>query len=346
MTRSRRLLKPHHAMLMSAMLVLGACDETEPDDVASTPIARTSLSDTGSKLDSVERGGMSTASLHDLLDLDDRVPLEASGVALGRHAETSKPVWSVAFDNFTALGLLSQDLEAGDLLVDEESDTGYEGLTFDARTGLYYAVVEGVEKKKRIEPEIHVYDSSWTLIDEHQVDFEIEDVNKGMEGLAHVYHDDEFYLFMLCESNRCERKGDPGEGRIYVFSLDDDGEEWEEVDRIKLPEELEFEDYSGLDVLGDQIIVSSQEDSALWRGELVLEIEDDSAPNWKIDEDGEIFELPRKSGKMIYCNIEGVAFDVDAPERLVMVSDRRKPEQSKRCEDGDESLHLIELPTR
>ncbi len=343
MTFPARLFKPH--TILAGLTLLCAtigCRTSEPED-HTTPIARTSLSDTQSKLDDVSRGGMSSERLHDLLALDERVPLEASGVVWATPEGTE--IWGTVFDNFTALGVLSPSGEGEtELLVDDESDTGYEGMSFDARTQRYYTVVEGVERKKRVEPEIHVYDSSWTLLEEHQVDFEIEDVNKGMEGLAHLYHEDELYLFMLCESNRCERKGEPGEGRIHVFSLDDAGEEWLEVDRVKLPEALEFEDYSGLDIVGDRIVVTSQEDSAIWRGELVLELEDDGAPNWKIDEDGEVFDLPRKSGKKIYCNIEGVSMDPDDPDALVLVSDRRKPDQSKRCGDHDESLHLIALP--
>lgn len=306
-------------------------------------MARTSLAESGGKLDKVEKGGISTQPLHELLEVDKRIPLEASGVTLAEHSEGGAQ-WSVVFDNFTAIGALpvAEDRISGvgTLTVESEDDVGYEGVTFDTLTGEYFTVVEGVERKKRVEPEIHVYDRDWKLLREEQVDFELDDVNKGMEGLAHVYHEGERYLLMLCESNDCSSKGKRGEGRIHAFVLDDD--EWQHADTIKLPEELEFSDYSGLDVRGDRIVVTSQEESALWIGRLVLEVREDGSPDWSIDGEGEVYDLPRKSGKIHYCNVEGVSFLGE--DQLVLVSDRHKPDQPNRCEDTDQALHVVVLP--
>jgi hypothetical protein len=33
-----------------------------------------------------------------------------------------------------------------------------------------------------------------------------------------------------------------------------------------------------------------------------------------------------------------------APDRLVMVSDKAKPEQDPRCRDKDQSIHIFRIP--
>lgn len=321
---------------------------------------RTSLSiSSGGKFDDPAPGSLVTRSLHDLLDVEKRHPLEASGLAFflpdaEPETLTGSDLYTI-FDHFSTAALVPRDLQAAaSFLGEEESDFGYEGLTFDARTQRFYALVEAVEKKKRFEPEIHVYDPSWKLLEEHQVDFEVEDFNKGMEGLAHVYHEDTLYLFMLCEGNQCQTNGDRGEGRIYVFALDEEGEEWLEVDRVKIPGEVDFEDYSGLDIQGDRIAIVSQEEGAFFLGKLLLVLDEDGSPDWKIADrgdfeggEGKVYELPRdEDDKRVFCNVEGIAFSPDPRESntLYLVSDRRKPEQNKRCEEYDQSIHKVELP--
>lgn len=343
-----------------ALAVTGCQRDAATGDGAQTVAERTPLAiSSGGKFDDPAPGSLVTVSLHALLEVEKRHPLEASGVAFflpNNERETlAQSDLYVAFDHFSTAARVPRDLQsAASFLGEEESDFGYEGLTFDARTQRFYALVEAVEKKKRFEPEIHVYDASWKLVSEQQVDFEVEDFNKGMEGLAHVYHDETLYLFMLCEGNQCETHGDRGEGRIHVFALDEEEEEWLEVDRVKLPGNLDFEDYSGLDIQGDRIAIVSQEEGAMFLGTLLLEFDDEGEPDWKIADDddfeggeGKVYELPRdEDGKRIFCNVEGIAFSPAPGEArtLYLVSDRRKPDQNKRCEDHDQSMHKVELP--
>lgn len=359
---------PHGALTRGAHLFIGAlllsltatgCQQSEPETGAA-PTERTPLSlSSGGKFDDPAPGSMMTRSLHELLDVEKRHPLEASGLAFLSSGEEqgwrSQTDIHTVFDNFSTTARISRDLmSSASFLGEEESDFGYEGLTFDARAQRFYAVVEAVEKKKRFEPEIHVYDVDWKLVSEQQVDFEVEDFNKGMEGLAHVYHEEKLYLFMLCEGNECKTGGDRGEGRIHVFSLDEEKQEWLEVDRVKIPEEVDFEDYSGLDIQGDRIAIVSQEEGAFFLGKLLLVLDEEGAPDWKIADrddfeggEGDVFELPRnEEGKRIFCNVEGIAFstDTDASNTLYLVSDRRKPEQNKRCEEHDQAIHRVKLP--
>ena len=217
-------------------------------------------------------------------------------------------------------------------------DQAYEGLTFDPITQEYYALVEAQGKRNR--PRIDRYDRQWRWLGSQDVKFDFETPNKGMEGLAHVWFDGELHLLMLCEENACNEDGEPGQGRIEVFALEKD--RWEKVDRIKLPKEVEFEDYSGLDVRADQIVVTSQESSAFWVGALTLEV-DDGKPDWKIQEDGQVWRMPEdEDGRAVYCNVEGVS--ISDARTFYLVSDQRKTTQPSRCKSRDQALHRVVLP--
>jgi hypothetical protein len=58
----------------------------------------------------------------------------------------------------------------------------------------------------------------------------------------------------------------PGGGRVQVFRRGD--RQWDRVARIRLPETVLFQDYSGIAVADGRIAVVSQESSALWVGDL------------------------------------------------------------------------------
>ena len=100
---------------------------------------------------------------------------------------------------------------------------------------------------------------------------------------------------------------------------------------------MRFEDYSGVAVSGDRIAVISQVSSALWVGSL--------APSgWQITSAGTSYALPRASdGSIVYGTVEGVSWI--APDQLVMVSDKAKPEQDRRCRAKDQSIHIFRIPS-
>jgi hypothetical protein len=111
------------------------------------------------------------------------------------------------------------------------------------------------------------------------------------------------------------------------------------VGTLKLPESVRFEDYASLRVEGDRIAVVSQVTSALWIGRL-------SPKKLELVDEGQTYLFPRdERGRVVYCNIEGVAWVT--PSRFVVVSDKRKPgEQPKCCGPKDQSIHLFDLPER
>ena len=191
------------ALLLLLSLCGVGCKESAPAGDTTGAAARTSLSiSAGGKFDDPAPGSLTSQPLHALLEVEKRHPLEASGLAFLQEDEEPETLKGsdilAVFDHFSTAAVVPRDLQSGaTFLGGEESDFGYEGVTFDGRTQRFYALVEAVERKKRFEPEIHVYDTSWQLVAEQQVDFEVEDFNKGMEGLAHVYHEDTLYLLQI-----------------------------------------------------------------------------------------------------------------------------------------------------
>ena len=88
------------------------------------------------------------------------------------------------------------------------------------------------------------------------------------------------------------------------------GRNWDRVGKIRLPETVLFEDYSGIAVTGDRIAVISQVSSALWLGHL--------APDgWQVTGAGTTYALPRDAdGNIVYGTAEGVSWI--APDQVVM----------------------------
>jgi hypothetical protein len=80
----------------------------------------------------------------------------------------------------------------------------------------------------------------------------------------------------------------------------------------------------------------SQESSALWVGNL--------APDgWEFTDAGMSYALPRPAdGSIVYGTAEGVSWM--APDQVVMVSDKAKPDQDPRCRAKDQSIHIFRIP--
>jgi hypothetical protein len=151
-----------------------------------------------------------------------------------------------------------------------------------------------------------------------------------------VRRGEQTYLLGLCEGNRCRGGAEgrvPGGGRVHVFRRGH--RQWERVGKIRLPETVRFEDYSGLAVAGERIAVISQKSSALWVGKL-------APADWQVRGPGTCYVLPRGAdGGIMYGTAEGVSWV--APDLLVMVSDKAKPGEPL-CRDKDQSIHIFRIP--
>mmetsp|Transcript_22727 Transcript_22727/g.29016 ORF Transcript_22727/g.29016 Transcript_22727/m.29016 type:complete len:173 (-) Transcript_22727:44-562(-) len=154
------------------------------------------------------------------------------------------------------------------------------------------------------------------------------------------------YLLGLCEGNNCEGGNDgkdPGKGTILVLEYDTsaglDGN-WQVIDQILLPEDLPYQDYSGIDVYDNEfIVVVSQSESSLWVGRL----DDD---NWTIrggDNGGFLFYFPIDSGgDKLFCEVEGVSWRSD--NSVVITTDKTDDDDASSCDDHSQSLAVFTLP--
>ncbi|KPK04135.1 MAG: hypothetical protein AMJ56_17970 [Anaerolineae bacterium SG8_19] len=85
-----------------------------------------------------------------------------------------------------------------------------------------------------------------------------------------------------------------------------------------------------------QVAIVSQLTSAIWVGQF-------QESGWDFVDDGRVYVFPKsKKDYIAYCNIEGVDWS-DAGE-LVVVSNRRKRGQNRRCQKTDQSIHIFKVP--
>ncbi len=261
--------------------------------------------------------------------------LEASGVCIKDGAAM------VVFDNLAQMARVDLPLGSGSppasLIGLPGPGIGYEGISWDQEARRFYVLVEAFEQAHGHKAMVEVYDERLTLLERLLGEISLAGENKGGEGIAYVRRGEDEFLLGLCEGNGClaGKKGrKPGGGRILVFKKTSEG--WVLQDKVKLPKSLPFEDYSGLDLRGDHMLVVSQASSALWTGRLAAE-------QWRCADEGEIYRFPPDAkGRIRYCNVEGVAWLDES--QVVIVSDRSKPSQPRRCRRPDQSIHVFRLP--
>jgi hypothetical protein len=127
------------------------------------------------------------------------------------------------------------------------------------------------------------------------------------------------FLFVLCEAADCGPDNVlQGRGTVNVYAVIDETRanddqptsSYRHVGRFQLPATLSWLDYSGLDVFGNTLVVVSQEHGEVWVGELGVRAGD----RFEVVSEGHVFAFPRrKSGTVIYCNVEGVAVMLPHP---------------------------------
>lgn len=259
---------------------------------------------------------------------------EASGVVV------RDGVFYVVFDDMPHIGRIAGLTPGaeGHALLERDGDRGYEDVAHDPGTDHFFSLIEGRPRGKGFMAKIREYDHEFRHLSTHRLDFPLERGNKGMEGLTGVSLGGEPYLLALCEGNRC-RSGaagrEPGGGRVQVFGRRRDG--WDHRATIRLPEALPFHDYSSVAVAGQRIAVLSQESAALWLGTL-------RTSAWKVADEGRVCRFPEDAeGRTVYGNAEGVTWLSE--DRVVVVSDRAKDGQHRRCRAKDESIHLFAIPS-
>ena len=261
---------------------------------------------------------------------------EASGV-LAKGSD-----YFVVFDDHTALARITNDLRLSNsnvLIGTAPLKGGYEGIAYNAEKHRYYLLVESHRHDDdEHRAQIVEYSDAFKYVKCRSLDFVFKSCNKGFEALAHVRRDGRDYALALCEGNKCQsgRKGrQPGNGRVQLFEKTKKC--WSHIGTVKLPKSVEFVDYSGMSLDNGRVAVVSQENSMLWIGTF-----EKSTWNWR--DEGQLYEFPRTpDGEIQYGNVEGVSWIT--PNRIVIVSDRRKSDQPKHFADKDQSIHVFDIPT-
>jgi hypothetical protein len=263
--------------------------------------------------------------------------LEASGVL------AKDGMFYVIFDNLPHIALIGAELSAtagANQVIEQHQGhpCGFEDIAYDPWSDRFYVLIESLRRGQgKYMAMVQEYDASLRYLESAWLDFPLDRPNKGLEGLTCVHRCGLPHLLGLCEGNKCEggAKGRiPGGGRIHVFTRGK--HHWERAGKIRLPETLLFEDYSGVTVTGDRIAVVSQVSSALWIGSL-------APSSWEITGEGNCYAFPRDAdGEIIYGTAEGVSWI--APDQVVVVSDKAKPDQDRRCQSKDQSIHIFRIP--
>jgi len=264
---------------------------------------------------------------------DDR--FEASGVLAA-----GDWFW-VVFDNVPHIARLDPHLIPGHgrnaLLLQPPGPPGYEDIAHDPAGDRYFALVEAVERRPgSYLAQVDEFDEAFRRLSSRWLDFPLDRPNKGLEGLTCLHRDGRTYLLGLSEGNRCRGGAAgrrPGGGRAHVFVEGAGG--WQRLQTIRLPAILPFSDYSSISASGERIAVVSQESSALWVGRF-------GPSGWDPADAGVIYGFPRdEHGRTLYGTVEGVSWL--APDQVVVVSDRAKPDQPHRFRDKDQSVHVFAL---
>jgi hypothetical protein len=250
--------------------------------------------------------------------------LEASGVALV--ADTTA---LVVFDNLNQVARIDLSLKrrpSNGLLPAPSLGLGFEDLTIDDRSGHVFCLIESLEDLDgHLRAFVAEYDSAGHFVRCTRLHTRFEKVNKGFEGLEHVWRGKREHLYALHEGN--QGKG----GQVDVFVRTKDGG-WEESHWIGLPRKAQFEDYAALTYRFGQIAVVSQESARLW----VARVNEKARA--VVPGSSAVYRFPSKS----YGNVEGIAWLTR--DTLVAVSDRKKSNQTNRCAEKDQSIHVFRIP--
>ena len=267
--------------------------------------------------------------LHKLLPgLDKKDRLEASGVLV-----TNQSDCYVVFDNMTVVARLNISLEPDSenrLIPAPSPCDGFEGITFDPAGNRFYLPRRSAQGYRRQLPRLRLPNSTATSTCSVARGSTSHSRNptRASKGSS------TFAATTASFSGPCARGTSvPMRRRAAAAFRSSPGraeDNWTWSHEMSLPETAEFEDYAGLAIDGDRVAVVSQDSRRLWLGAL------DNAGRAFRDA-GVVYRFPKS-----YCNVEGVSWL--SGNRIIVVSDRCKKKQKKRCGDKDQSIHLFDIP--
>ena len=203
--------------------------------------------------------------------------------------------------------------------VGREIEVGFEAIS--SYNGTFVVVQEIDAESSTLQARVQTFTPDFaTQLSNRLLDYTFDTENKGIEGVALLSIQLEdmthtHFLFALCEGNHCAAgiKGQAaGHGTILVYYQNNQSA-WMSDQKIHLPRDLHFQDFSGLDVrprtaMSGDLAVVSQESHGLFVGKYVITIDTRKPSGYafhlsKEVEDRTVYEFPAR-----YCNIEGITF--------------------------------------
>jgi len=264
--------------------------------------------------------------------------LEASGVIFVNDN------YLVVFDEMHGIAKLPKSTDSfigkGVIVGSQHNKEGFEAITYDSRSKVIYALVENTPYKDGFfRPQIQQFTMDLVKVGSPvtlplNLPLDNVDSNKGLEGACIIHKADRTFLFGLCEGKGCnsdDSKEAKGRGVIQIFEHSND--KWNHLGHLKLPEEVDFRDYSDLAIRQNHIAVTSQKSAKLWVGLI-----QPTTNSWSLTHQN-IYSFPQKNNKILYCNIEGVDWISD--KQLVFVSDMAS---KKSCKAKEMMIHIFDIP--
>ena len=269
--------------------------------------------------------------------------INASGTLLSLSAMLNQPV-----DHLGATNLLNLKSSVSASTV----EIGFEAITVLNDTLIVVQEIDTESTALKARVKTYTMPAFESKLSDHLLDYLFDSENKGIEGVAVVNIGTKHFLFALCEGNYCaagNASREPGHGTILVYYQNSTADAWIYNDKIHLPLNLLFTDFSGMDVqtstesmgLTGDLAVVSQESHGLFVGTYVA-LADTNRPS------GFAFHMPTDAASNAlylfpqkYCNIEGITF-LDG-NKIAVVSDKTKLHQNIECEEKDQSVHIFWL---
>jgi hypothetical protein len=254
--------------------------------------------------------------------------LEASGVALQNDTTAL-----VVFDNLNVIARIDLSLKrkpSNQFVPAPSLGLGFEDIAIEHRDGRLLCLIEALEDFNGVlRGFVAEYEPDGRFVRCEALPTKLADARKGFEGLAHSRRGGQELVYALHEGNHGGKRD--RRGRIDVFTRARDGG-WKPSHSIRLPKDAELDDYAALAYRDGQIAIVSQASARVWVARL------DDATLDLIPNSSTCYRFPSKD----YGNVEGIAWL--SPDTLVAVSDCRKKDQSRRCADKDQSIHVFRIP--
>ncbi len=307
---------------LAVAALAGGCATAPADDASDEAEATTSSA--------ISFGTMSLVAEHKFASIMSG-PAAAHYEASGVHLHNG--LLYVVFDNMSRIGKVSTNLLSGTYTTGgAETNSQYEAITFDDNNTEHFYV-----SAETSDHQIVQFDSAAnaTSATPQPTNVSFSDTNKGLEGLAWVWRNNNDYLLGLCEGFDCTSSHGGAGGRGGILVMAQTGAGWAASSTLlRLPAAVTFGDYSDLALTPNadgsyKVAVTSQESKKLWVGTL-------SGTSWAFIGDGTIYSLPSAD----YCNVEGVTFL--SPTRVALVSDWNNDGPSS-CSNKDQMIHVFDL---